>query len=83
MAIEADANNRFESVHTDQSTRSNFFYALATYEFSKAYELVLGAGAEKLTDGNDDTDYTYEVELKGLLDDYVNGYVRVIVRVIV
>ncbi|MCP4338889.1 MAG: tetratricopeptide repeat protein [Desulfobulbaceae bacterium] len=68
-------NNRFESVHTDQSTRSNFLYAVATYEFSKAYELVLGAGAEKLTDGKDDTDYNYEIELKGQLDDYVNGYV--------
>jgi predicted Zn-dependent protease len=69
------ANNRFESMHTDQSIRSNFLYAVATYEFTKAYELVLGAGAEKLTDGNDDTDYHYEMEFRGQLDDYVNAYV--------
>ncbi|NOR23172.1 MAG: tetratricopeptide repeat protein [Desulforhopalus sp.] len=68
-------NNRFESVDTDQSTRSNFLYAVATYEFTKAYELVLGAGAEKLTDGEGDTDYQYEIEFKGQLDDYVDGYV--------
>lgn len=68
-------NNRFESMDTDQSTRSNFLYAVATYEFTKAYELVLGAGAEKLTDGKGDTDYQYEIEFKGQLDDYVDGYV--------
>ena len=68
-------NNHFEAVDTDQSTRSNFLYAVATYEFTKAYELVLGLGAEKLSNGNDDTDYQYEIELKGQLDDYINAYV--------
>ena len=69
------ANNHFESVHTDESTRSNFFYGVTTYEFTRAYELVFGAGAEKLTDGNDDTDYQYEVAIKGQIDDYVSAYI--------
>jgi hypothetical protein len=49
------------------------FYAVATYEFTKAYELILGAGTERLT-SDSDTGYQYEIELKGQLDDYVNGY---------
>jgi hypothetical protein len=68
------ANNRFESLDTDKSAGSNFVYAVAIYEFTKAYELVLGVGTEKLT-GNSDTSYQYEIELKGQLDDYVNAYV--------
>ncbi len=68
------ANNRFESLDSDESTGSNYLYAVATYEFTKAYELKLGGGAEKIT-GNSNTDFQYEVELKGQLDDYVNAYV--------
>lgn len=68
------ANNQFASVDTDASTRSNFLYALATYEFTKAYELVLGAGIEEFND-LDDTGIQYEVALKGQLDDFVSAYV--------
>jgi predicted Zn-dependent protease len=67
------ANNQFASVDTDASTRSNFLYALATYEFSKAYELVLGAGIEEFND-LDDTGIQYEAALKGQLDDFVSAY---------
>ncbi len=67
------ANNRFKSVDSEESTGSNLFYAVGTYEFTKAYELILGAGTEKLTSDND-TGYRYEIELKGQLDDYINGY---------
>lgn len=68
------ANNRFESQDSDKSSGSNLVYAVAIYEFTKDYELVLGIGTEKLT-GNNDTSYQYEIELKGQLDDYVNAYV--------
>ncbi len=68
------ANNRFEALDTEGSTGSNFLYTLATYEFTKAYELILGGGAEKIT-GNSNPGFQYEVELKGQLDDYVNAYV--------
>lgn len=68
------ANNHFESLDTDKSTGSNFLYAVATYEFTKAYELVMGAGMEKLT-GDSDTGYSYEFEFKGQLDDYIDAYV--------
>ncbi|MGB3224746.1 MAG: tetratricopeptide repeat protein [Desulforhopalus sp.] len=68
------ANNRFESLDTDKSSGSNLVYAVAIYEFTKDYELVLGVGTEKLN-GNNDTSYQYEIELKGQLDDYVNAYV--------
>jgi len=67
-------NNRFESLDTDQSAGSNFLYAVANYEFSKAYELVLGAGTEKLA-GEGEIGYQYEMALKGQLDDYINAYV--------
>lgn len=67
------ANNHFESLDTNSSTGSNFFYAVGTYEFSKGYELVLGFGTEQLT-GDSDTGYQYEIELKGQLDDYVSAY---------
>ena len=67
------ANNRFKSLDSEESTGSNLFYAVGTYEFTKAYELILGAGTEKLT-GDNDTGYQYEIELKGQLDDYINGY---------
>jgi len=67
------ANNQFASVDTDASTRSNVLYALATYEFSKAYELVVGAGIEEFND-LDDTGIQYEIALKGQLDDFVSGY---------
>ncbi len=67
------ANNRYESLDTDESTGSNFFYGVATYEFTKAYELTMGAGAEKLTSTND-TGFQYEIELKGQLDDYIDAY---------
>ncbi|MGB3212656.1 MAG: tetratricopeptide repeat protein [Desulforhopalus sp.] len=70
------ANNRFESLDTDVSTGSNYLYAVATYEFTKAYELVIGAGTEKLN-GDSDTGYQYEMEVKGQLDDYVNAYMLV------
>lgn len=67
-------NNHFESLDTDKTTGSNFLYAVATYEITKAYELILGAGTEKLT-SDSDTGFQYEIELKGQLDDYINGYV--------
>ncbi len=67
------ANNQFSSVDTDASTRSNVLYTLANYEFSKAYELVLGAGIEEFND-LDDTGIQYEVALKGQLDDFVSAY---------
>ena len=70
----AYTNNHFESSDTDQSTRSNFLYSLATYEFSKGYDLVLGAGAEKFSNESD-LNYPYEIQLNGQLDDYVNGHV--------
>ncbi|TKB27696.1 hypothetical protein FCL47_06090 [Desulfopila sp. IMCC35006] len=67
-------NNRFASLDTEGSTGSNYLYTVATYEFTKAYELILGGGAEKIT-GNSNPGFQYEVELKGQLDDYVNAYV--------
>jgi len=69
------ASNRFESSDTDETSGSNYLYGVATYEFSKAYELILGAGTEKLYD-NSDTGYQYEIGLKGQLSDNVNGYVH-------
>lgn len=66
------ANNRFESLDTDESTGSNYLYTLATYEFTKAYELILGGGLEKVTGNN--AEFQYEVQLKGQLDDYLNAY---------
>jgi hypothetical protein len=68
------ANNYFESLDTDQSAESNFLYAVANYEFTKAYELILGGGTEKLA-GDGDNRYQYEIGLKGQLDDYVNAYI--------
>lgn len=68
------ANNQFASVDTDASTRSNVLYALATYEFSKAYELEIGVGLEEFND-LDDTGIQYEIALKGQLDDFVSAYV--------
>ena len=66
-------NNHFDSLSSEESTASNFLYTLATYEFVKAYELILGAGAEKFSNDSD-TGFQYEIELKGQLDDYVNAY---------
>ncbi len=67
-------NNRFAAVEgDDQSAGSNLLYALTTYEFTKAYELVLGVGAEKV-DNDSDIIYQYEIEIKGQLDDYITGY---------
>ncbi len=68
------ANNRFEAIDTEGSTGSNSLYSLATYEFTKAYELILGGGAEKIT-GNGNASFQYEARLNGQLDDYVNAYV--------
>ena len=67
------ANNRFESLDVDESTGSNYLYTKATYEFTKAYELILGGGAEKVIGNN--PEFQYEFQLKGQLDDYVNAYV--------
>ncbi len=67
-------NNSFASAEgDDQSAGSNLLYALTTYEFTKAYELILGVGAEKV---NNDSDiiYQYEIGIKGQLDDYITGY---------
>ncbi len=69
-------NNHFKSDDTDQSTGSDFLYATAIYEFSKGYELILGAGSEKF-DSDRDIGYQYEFEFKGQLDDYVNAYMLV------
>ncbi len=68
------ANNHFESLDTDKSTGSNFLYAVTTYEFTKAYELILGFGTEKLT-SDSDNGYQYEIGIKGQLDDNINGYI--------
>lgn len=68
------ANNRFSAIDGDGSTGSNYLYSVASHEFAKAYELIIGAGVEKIT-GNSNTSVQYEVQLKGQLDDYVNGYV--------
>ena len=67
-------NNHFESKDTDKSTGSNFLYAVTTYEFTKAYELILGFGTEKLT-SDSDNGYQYEIGIKGQLDDNINGYI--------
>jgi tetratricopeptide (TPR) repeat protein len=69
------ANNHFESLDTDQSAESHFLYAVANYEFTKAYELILGGGTEKVA-GDSDNRYQYEIGLKGQLDDYVNAYIQ-------
>ncbi len=68
-------NNHFESLETDRKVQSNSLYGLATYEFSKAYDLILGGGAENLA-GNGDNSFQYEIGLKGQLDDYINGYLH-------
>lgn len=66
--------NSFESLDTEASTSSNFFYGTATYEFAKAYDLVVGGGAESFS--NDSAvGYQYDLRLNGRLDDYVSGYV--------
>ena len=67
------ANNRFESIDTVESTGSNYLYTVATYEFTRAYELILGGGVEKVTGNN--AEFLYEIQLKGQLDDYVDAYV--------
>jgi tetratricopeptide (TPR) repeat protein len=67
-------NNSFASAEgEDQSAGSNLLYALTTYEFTKAYELILGVGAEKV-DNDSDIIYQYEIGIKGQLDDYITGY---------
>ncbi len=67
------ANNQFEALDGDGATGSNYLYAVATYEFSKAYELILGGGGEKIS-GNSSPSFLYQVQLRGQLDDYVNAY---------
>jgi tetratricopeptide (TPR) repeat protein len=69
------ANNHFESLDTDQSEESHFLYAVVNYEFTKAYELILGGGTEKLPGDSDDR-YQYEIGLKGQLDDYINAHIQ-------
>ncbi len=66
-------NNHFESLDTAAKVQTNSLYGLATYEFTKAYDLILGGGAEK-PGGNGGNTYQYEIGLKGQLDDYINGY---------
>jgi len=67
------ANNRFQSLDTEQTTGSNLIYGLVGYDFTKAYEVTLGMGAEKVY-GNSDARYQYEIQLKGQLDDYINAH---------
>lgn len=67
------ANNYFESLDSESKAKSDFIYGLVTYEFTKGYELILGAGVEKLS-GDMDSGYQYKLELTGQLDDYLDAY---------
>ncbi|MGW8194528.1 MAG: tetratricopeptide repeat protein, partial [Desulforhopalus sp.] len=67
------ANNRYESVHGNAKTGSNAIFGGATIDFAKRYELKFGGGMEILN-GEGDTEFLYDIEVNGQLDDYVDGY---------
>ncbi len=71
----AYANNRYRSVHSTEATGSNSLNGTTIYELTKDYELILGAGIEKM-DGTSNTRFLQNLTLKGQLDDYFHAYLK-------
>ncbi len=68
-------NNQYNSKDTKEKAGSNLFNGSVIYEFSRDYEMILGAGVDTVN-GDKNATILYSAELKGQLDEYVGAYLK-------